>query len=86
MPLKHHGEADFPVTIGIYFSPAAFTKNAKVMRIFDFFPPLQAFFASARVLSGNARKKGNQFHPHSTASQACLTHCIAVRRSIDFTI
>ena len=34
MPLKHRGEADFPITIGISFSPAAFTKNAKVMQIF----------------------------------------------------
>ena len=64
IPLKHRGEADFPITIGISFSPAAFTKNAKVMRIFAFFATLQALFASARVLSGNARKR-NQFCPHS---------------------
>ena len=34
MCLKHRGFADFPITIGCSFPPAALTKNAHVLRCF----------------------------------------------------
>ena len=79
--LKHLGFAEFPITIGSSFSPAAITKNAHVFHCFAFFFTTTTLFFSLKVLSGNPRQKApvssmfqlsSGFHP--LAISLALSH------------